>query len=267
MQLRIPIMEVIKDRHSVRNYQEIALTSEMIHKIKLYIEKLCTPYKGKIRIELICNDNADKKVKLGTYGVIKGAKYFLVAAIANEEENSVLLGYTLEKIVLYCTSLGLGTVWLGGTYNKSQFAEAINLKEDEQIKIVVPVGKEADKKTLLSKVMGSQSKKRKDFSELFFDGGIKNPLTKEAAGVYEMALEMVRLAPSAINKQPWRVIMQGDLLHFYMVDNKNFHEIDLGIGLAHFDLTVKEQNMDGEYIHEDPKIECPFQYLVTWMPK
>lgn len=32
------------------------------------------------------------------------------------------------------------------------------------------------------------------------------PLEKEEAGNYEAALEMVRIAPSASNKQPWRIL-------------------------------------------------------------
>ena len=32
------------------------------------------------------------------------------------------------------------------------------------------------------------------------------PLTEEEAGDYQFPLEMLRLAPSAVNKQPWRVV-------------------------------------------------------------
>lgn len=75
---------------------------------------------------MVKNDS-DKDLKLGTYGVIKGANHFLIAACENDDLSLMALGYTFEKLVLYCTSLCLGTVWLGGTFNKGEFAKAINL--------------------------------------------------------------------------------------------------------------------------------------------
>lgn len=66
----------------------------------------------------------------------------------------IALGYSLEKVILYCTSLGLGTVWLGGTFNKGNFAKAVNLKENEILPIVSPVGYEGGKKSLFAKVVG-----------------------------------------------------------------------------------------------------------------
>lgn len=66
----------------------------------------------------------------------------------------IALGYSLEKVILYRTSLGLGTVWLGGTFNKGNFAKAVNLKENEILPIVSPVGYEGGKKSLFAKVVG-----------------------------------------------------------------------------------------------------------------
>lgn len=50
------------------------------------------------------------------------------------------LGYVFEKIVLYITSLGLGTCWLGGSFNKADFEKAITLEEDEFIPVISPMG-------------------------------------------------------------------------------------------------------------------------------
>ena len=65
-------------------------------------------------------------------------------------------------------------------------------------------------------------------------------------------LEMVRLAPSAVNKQPWRVVIADNAAHFYLKRSKGFgHEtdldmqkIDMGIALCHFALTAKESGLD-----------------------
>lgn len=60
------------------------------------------------------------------------------------------------------------------------------------------------------------------FEELFFDGTFDLPLTREKAGVFAEPLDMVRLAPSAVNKQPWRVVVADNAAHFYLKRSKGF---------------------------------------------
>lgn len=259
------LVEAIEHRHSVRTYEAIAVSEELLASIRSYIEECTKEFGDAIRISFI--ENKDNKVKLGTYGVIKGASYFLAAACKNGAYDEFKLGYALEKIVLYCTSIGLGTVWLGGTYKKSSFAEVMNLESNEEIKIVVPFGYEAEKKSMVAKLMGDNSKKRKDFGDIYFEKDAKTPLTREQAGKYEEALEKMRFAPSAINKQPWRVIKDGNTLHFCVTDVKAYRKIDLGIGMSHFHLMVEQQGIEGEFVRMS-NVACePFTYVVSWVEK
>lgn len=124
-----PVDELIKIRNSVRNYDNSPLSEEIINKIENFISKVENPFNQKIRIKLIRKDNSNKELKLGTYGVIKGANYFLTAVCEKDDLSLIALGYALEKVILYCTSLELGTVWLGGTFNKGEFAKAMSLNE------------------------------------------------------------------------------------------------------------------------------------------
>lgn len=258
------LVETIEKRHSVRTYKPVEIPAEMTDKLKNYIEEVQRPYKESVRIVFLDQVDKGKQGKLGTYGMIKGANYFLAAACKQGEYDQTILGYVLEQIVLYATSLGLGTVWIGGTYKKSSFASAMNLKEGEEIKIVVPIGYEAEKKSLVARLMGDNSKKRKEFGSIFFEQEIENPLTKEKAGKYKTALNMLRLAPSANNQQPWRVIKEGNMLHFCLVDEKGGHKIDLGIALAHFDLVMKVQGITGKF-EKRSGVKCgTFSYVVSW---
>lgn len=55
---------------------------------------------------------------------------------------------------------------------------------------------------------------------------------------------MVRLAPSGMNKQPWRVV-EGDDFHFYTYAGKSGVEIDLGIALNQFDKMMNQLGHTG----------------------
>lgn len=259
------IQEIIRKRHSVRNYNDEPLSQETIDKIKDYIKNLTNPFGKKVRIELIQQNSGNESIKLGTYGVIKGANYFLAAACEKDDLSLTTLGYSLEKLILYCTSLGLGTVWLGGTFNKGNFAKAVNLKENEIVPIVSPVGYEGGKKSLFAKIVGKNTNKRNDFSQSFFNGDFNTSLTESDAGEFYEPLEMLRLAPSAINKQPWRVIKKDDKIHFYFADSKTSTIIDMGIALCHFHLTAMENNLDGELKINNPKIgNNDLTYVMSW---
>ncbi|MBR7032250.1 MAG: nitroreductase family protein [Clostridia bacterium] len=61
---------------------------------------------------------------------------------------------------------------------------------------------------------GVKADSRLGFEELFFDGGFETPLTEEKSGALKDVLNAVRFAPSAVNKQPWRVVVCGDDTHY-----------------------------------------------------
>ena len=115
------------------------------------------------------------------------------------------------------------------------------------------------------------------FGELFFDGSLDHPLTKDGAGSLFEALEAVRLAPSAVNKQPWRVVVCGRKVHFYEKQSKGYvsdngwdlQKIDLGIALCHFALVSKECGQDAAMEILDPGLTVPenVQYIATFVLK
>lgn len=262
-----PIDEVIKSRHSVRNYEDKLIPKDLIKKIEHYIENIDNPFGKKVRIKLIKKDNSSNDLKLGTYGVIKGAKYYLAVACKNEDFALEALGYTFEKAVLYCTSLGLGTVWLGGTFNKGEFAKAMNVGSNEIMPIVSPLGYEGGKKSFLASLMGNNNKKRKSYGEVFFNNNFDTPLLKEDEKDYSEVLEMVRIAPSAMNKQPWRILKVGNDFDFYTEGNKDFSKIDIGIALCHFHLAAKEKGLDGEFKILDNISKDKYNYIISWIRK
>jgi hypothetical protein len=85
-------------------------------------------------------------------------------------------------------------------------------------------------------------------------------------GDFEIPLEMVRLSPSASNKQPWRIVKEKkkNVFHFFIKRNKMYKKniellqlsdlqrIDIGIAMCHFELTAQEANLKGKWVEDDP---------------
>ena len=107
---------------------------------------------------------------------------------------------------------------------------------------------------------GVKADSRFDFGSLFFEGSFEKPLTREAAGKLADAFEAVRLAPSAVNRQPWRVVLCGNTVHFYekrergMAGAWDIQKIDMGIALCHFELGAIESGLRPALHVEDPAV-------------
>ena len=137
-----PVVNIIRRRRSVRTYSKLPIPGDVKEKIRQYFGQLKGPFQAKIRVELLdkLEIKVDAKIKLGTYGVIRGASSFIAAAVEEKEHNLEQAGYVFEDLILYLTSLGLGTCWIAATFNRSQFSKAMKIGTDEILPIVTPVG-------------------------------------------------------------------------------------------------------------------------------
>ena len=271
--------ETIRNRISVRTYDKKEIDAEMRKKIMDFADTLKNPLGPKINFKLLDRRTSEKGEKLGTYGIIKGASLYVGATVPEHENALEALGYDFEMLVLYLKSLGLGTCWLGGTFNKGAFAEAMQVEDGHIFSIVSPIGYPAAKMSITERIMrkGAKADQRLPWSELFYKDRFGNPLAEADAGKYAKAFEMVRLAPSAVNRQPWRIVLKDGKFHFYQANVKpeeekedvDMHRIDAGIAVCHFHLMVQELGIDGEFVKEEPAdTGAPenADYIVTWRP-
>jgi len=267
------IIEAIEKRQSVRNYTGEPLRQEHVILINDYIAGLKVPFDAPpVRIQLIHARQETGQARLGTYGFVGGASDFLTLVFEKESSFPLMeesAAYVFEQVILFCTGLGLGTCWLGGSFSRKDFAEPVQLKPDEILRIVSPVGYASPKRRFTEKLLGSEGKhlSRKPFETLFFQGDFNTPLSKETAGDYGKPLEMVRIAPSANNQQSWRIIMDGSSLHFYQhLSAIGFTALDLGIALCHFEQTCIELGIAGKFIvldHTAPEKKGE-KYVISW---
>jgi len=282
------ITEIIGRRFSCRNYEPRPIEAGLRDQLLEVLAASSTgPLGSGARFDLIsAGDNDLTALKgLGTYGFIKGARGFIIGAVDRGEHNMEDYGYLLERAVLFATDIGLGTCWLGGSFSKSSFSRKISLKETEILPAVAAVGYVAHKRrwfdSIIRRSAGSDS--RLPWDALFFDGTFRTALSVETSGPFATPLEMVRLGPSASNKQPWRVMRYGTKWHFYLQRTSGYGErnrvlfkladmqrIDMGIAMCHFDHTLREMGVSGEWVLSEPPVEKPdelTEYIVTWQGK
>ena len=272
------IEKVIRTRQSIRTYNNIAIEPEKKQLIRNFMQANSVGLFGN-KVEFYWIDGSSdefKHIKLGTYGVISGTNSFISGKITDSDKNFEDFGFCMEKLVLYCAELNIGTCWLGGTYNKTAFADSLDLKAGEIIPVVSPVGYFGTKKRTIDKLFRrfAGSNNRKPFDELFFSQTFLQPLSENEKAAYGFFLEMIRLAPSASNKQPWRIVLIDNVFHFYLKRTPNYNNkllqsdlqrVDMGIGMAHFDLALSEKQISHDWEVNNPGLELEelTEYIAT----
>jgi hypothetical protein len=277
-------IDTIKKRISCRTYQLGPMKESDQQKLRDFLlANVQGPFGNRVRFELVdlAAKERDEIKTLGTYGFIKGASLFIVGAVAKGDRAMEDYGYCMEKNILAATHLGLGTCWLGGTFNRSASASKINKRDDEVVPAITPVGYPKERKSMMDSAVRflAKSNTRKAWEELFFLGNTKSFLPRKMAGAYELSLECVRIGPSASNRQPWRVVKEteSDVFHFHISRTLGYAEkfldvslqdIDMGIAMCHFEVALQEMNLRGSWQSIQPApAQRGLEYIVTWVGK
>ena len=75
------VEEAVKARSSVRNYADREIEPDKMEAIRGFVEALDNPFHQEVSFHWLQEDALPAGQKLGTYGVIKGAKRFIGASV------------------------------------------------------------------------------------------------------------------------------------------------------------------------------------------
>ncbi len=269
------ITEVIRRRSSVRSFSPQGIPRRLFDELgEACRSRVRGPLGTECRLRL-----------LEDVWSLWGTRVFLAGAVRRGTHCLEDYGRLVEELVLRAAGQSLGTCWIGLGFPQAAFASALSLQAEELVPAVVAVGVPTGLKTLYHRAakLVTGAVRRKPWDELFFDEDFATPLPPKRAGsAFEQALEMVRLAPSSQNRQPWRVLRTGpaDKPRYYFFGQRpavpvtsraDWLRLDVGIAMAHFELTLAEAGMGGRWSAESlppagPKPPARTDYVATWLP-
>ncbi|MCR5552654.1 MAG: nitroreductase [Oscillospiraceae bacterium] len=249
--------DLIRRRRSVRTFDGRPLPRELLDAVTSLLKNTENPWKVPLELRLL--EAAPNGLRSP---VILGERWYAAAKGPKGPHLEEAVGFVLERFCLRCLELGLGTVLLAGTLNRGVFERVMDLGPEERMPVVTPVGFPAERMSVRERAMraGIGADRRLEFGKLFFDGGPDRPLTKDAAGPLAPALEAVRLAPSAANRQPWRAVVRDGAVCFYLRRGRipvpeqagDLQRVDLGIALCHFLLRCESDGIRFRVSDRDP---------------
>jgi nitroreductase len=269
------IKEIIKSRYSCRTFIQTALKPADKENLESFIVENSKGLGDEaVNFKIIEKNDSDKQMKLN-YGMIQGHNTYVLGTSKFSTDSRVNYGYLLEKVVLKATEMDISTCWIG-YFDYSYFNE-ISIEDGFEIPSIIIVGYSEDKQPYLDKFVrfAINASKRNSWDKLFFDYKLKTPISPEHIKKYYDSLEMVRLAPSSGNTQPWRVFFDdtANEFHFFKkpiskrYELRGLHDIDMGIALSHFELTSLQNGLSGTWLkHTNGNVNSidDLQYMMTW---
>ncbi len=166
-----------------------------------------------------------------SYGMLSGVRS-LLAMVARPDDPHHLekVGYFGERLVLRATMLGLGTCWIGGTFDSG--ACPCEICDGEQLICVITVGCITEQFGTKERALYGLTHLKKSKTEQLYSADQTPP------SWFMDGVKAVELAPSAVNRKPVRMryVDGGAFIGIEKLDPVCF--IDLGIAKYHFELAA-----------------------------
>jgi len=155
--------------------------------------------------------------------------YLVFAGPAGDPDLQEKCGYYGELVVLTAAAMGLGTCWVGGTFDKK--ACLCHLAQGEELVCVAAIGfapeKPGGRERLIRRAVRRSSKSAAELASGL--GG--------APGWFLSGIAAVEQAPSAMNRQGYRFIKKADnSVEARLAGSSPFSLVDLGIAKLHFEI-------------------------------
>ncbi|MBT9134135.1 MAG: hypothetical protein DDT37_01600 [Firmicutes bacterium] len=241
------LVKAISERRSTRNFTGHPISAEILEALA-HTKDLQPLGLASCRTVLLYDPAGFDTVFtgiVGSYGKIRGATAILVLVVpaSSGDEGKLEAGFIGEQYVLLATALGVATCWVAGMYHHKTLATHLSLTPDEVIQSIIALGYAESKRDALG-ILLHTFVRRKKLAE------IASPLLLNGPPWLKTALEAVRLAPSAVNLQPWHFDGTPQRVALRATRRAAFTAIDLGIAMAHFALAAENSGMRGAWQQE-----------------
>ena len=218
---RETLMKAIRERHSVRAYENRPIADEIISQLREEIAA-CNS-EGNLHLQLVTDEPSAFSTAIARYGHFSNVSNYVALVGQKADDLDERLGYYGERIVLLAQILGLNTCWVGVSFSKRK--GRFDIADGEKLSGVISIG------------YGSTSGSRHRVKGLHDVTDCVEPYpTWFAAG-----MEAVMLAPTAMNQQKFRFSITPEGVEakagfgFYT-------RMDLGIVKLHFEIGAGKEN-------------------------
>lgn len=267
--------EMIQRKNSIREYKKTVIEDKKIKEILNYA-LLCKKLIKNIEVEclIMSKDRVyQRTINIAGYGgnMIESPHYLVILS-ENKEDYLLNAGHLGERIILKAFDLGIDSCWI--TFPSSDIIkERLNIESDKEVVALISLGyadevHQEERARKLADFYSSNNieidnlvSSKHNISDIVYNGEWGKKVDYEFLQT-RMLLEpftYARLAPSTLNRQPSRYIVDGSRVILAVRNDKTTNEyeesIDAGIQLLYFELVMAQTIMEIEWNIGKPEKE------------
>ncbi|MDR0879241.1 MAG: nitroreductase family protein [Clostridioides sp.] len=281
---------LIENTKSVREFTTEPIEDTKISELKAFARasrRLVPDIEIEYRAFRNSSDEVSDKLKniAGYNGnMISAPSYLIILSDPNEKylENT---GYIGENIALKATDLGISTCWV--TFSDSEkVKDALNIDSSKEVSAIIALGYQvpSNKKKVVNQsktgdnyslsnmeIVENDTSSRISVQELVYLDEWGNNIDVDTLiqrGLLDI-FSYTRMAPSTLNRQPWRFILAGGKVILTLKNDEltNTYEskVDAGIAMLFFELiastTLVETHWNFDELDKDYKIPSDYKYI------
>ncbi|MGN1126594.1 MAG: nitroreductase family protein, partial [Ruminococcus sp.] len=125
------LAKAIKERHSVRSYEDRPLDTNVKDTLKEKIAEYNS--ESGLHIQLVCDEPKAFDCFMAHYGKFSGVTNYIAMVGKKGKKLDELCGYYGEKLALLAQQLGLNTCWVAMSYKK--IPGVFEIESDEKLAI------------------------------------------------------------------------------------------------------------------------------------
>jgi hypothetical protein len=263
-------------RHSTRGFTGEPVATPLLAKLETFVASF--PRCDVARVVVVRDLPSEVFTGMvGGYVKVRGALSGLLV-IGRETETTCQesAGYLGEAALLAGTTMGLDTCWIGGFFDRKVTSKLVTLDRDERVLAVVPLGYGREEPPAGEKLFKRLMRAHK-----------RRPIEEIAPGFDEKAwpawaaegVRLARVAPSALNRQPWQWRLESELAVAAIyagpleavtisvldrgIEGKISRRLDCGIAMLHFEVGARLMGAVGRWKILDGPDVARYRILVT----
>jgi len=277
---------IISKIKSVRNYKEDEVNPQEFKELKAYYEKGKKLVEG-IETEVLLKNKSEVYEQLknaaGYCDLMIEAPHYLIF-LSEEKDNYIEnAGYAVQDIMLKALSLGIGSCWIT-IKDEETIKNKLNISSDKKLVALIALGFDDNKNKVIYdtiyehnptktevKVVEDNTSERLGIKDVVFMSKWGNNADSDELanlGLLE-GFFYARLAPSTMNRQPWRFIVDNGVIVLALRSDSYANEyeekIDTGIIMLYFKAIIDSTLFDITWNFGKPEknYEIPADYKIV----
>lgn len=261
------LYQAILNRHSVRRYRPEPLDRTFLDMVDDIVAR-ARPLIPDNHIRTMRRDvitGEDLIAAMGGYGRILTPPHYLVASAVGRQAPLTDLGYRLEQVAIQLVQVGISVCFIGSLGREKNVRVRFRLNPRARIGAFLIFGRPAvsptdrDINAAIRRARGEES--RLDAASIFYKGTFDRQ-TKPPKSLSRL-VEAARLAPSANNAQPWRLLWRDNVLYLFVQKfNKrygnqpvvqDYRYFDAGTCMANVTMAMEDSDFFGAWQLLEPR--------------